>query len=341
MRTACMARSGSAKGFIALALAVSLCLPPTAAFAVTDNIDADAMGLQKTVETTAEEYNEATKRVEELNQQIEDNKAQIEEFDGKIEKYREVCSANMVDLYKLQRDGASAISMILSSQDLSAFVNTFYYFNRIQESTFANLARLSELTQERKETQEALETAKEDAEREQERAKQAAEEAARQREEAQKAAEEKARQEAEAAKAQGDGSEETASSPSFDGADWSQDKASFVRNWAGRLDAYLAGSALAGHGKTFAAAAWDAGIDPRFSAAIAAVESNKGSSCFRPYNAWGWGSVSWGSWEEAIPAHAYGLARGYGYTVSVEGAKKYASDWEFWYRRVSEEMEKI
>ena len=190
-----------------------------------------------------------------------------------------------------------------------------------------------------------------DAEQEQAAAERAALLAAAQREAAQKAAEEQAQQEAReraaAEQAQGTTEEELSEeafgdAPSIGDADWSGDKASFVRNWAGRLDAYLAGTPLSGQGKTFASAAWDAGIDPRFSAAISEVESSRGAACFRPYNAWGWGSVSWGSWEEAIPAHASGLARGYGYTVSEAAAQKYCpGNWEHWYNRVSEEMGRI
>lgn len=56
----------------------------------------------------------------------------------------------------------------------------------------------------------------------------------------------------------------------------------------------------------------------------------------------GWGGISWDSWEEAIDAHVRGLARGYGYTVTVAGAQKYCPpNWEHWYNSVCEEMAKI
>ena len=67
--------------------------------------------------------------------------------------------------------------------------------------------------------------------------------------------------------------------------DWSSERDAFVAQWAGRIDAYLAGSPMAGQGATFAAAAWDYGVDPRFSPAIAFVESTLGAYCFLPYNA--------------------------------------------------------
>ncbi len=119
-------------------------------------------------------------------------------------------------------------------------------------------------------------------------------------------------------------------------------RTNFVNEWAPRLDKYLAGSPLAGYGKTFADAAYEAGIDPRFSAAIACTESSKGAHCFKSHNAWGWGRSSWESWEDAIYAHAKGLAKGYGYTVSEAGAKKYCPPtWRDWYNTVSSEINKI
>lgn len=124
--------------------------------------------------------------------------------------------------------------------------------------------------------------------------------------------------------------------------DWSQDKATFVNTWAPRINAYLAGSPMAGTGQTFAEAAWDYGVDPRWSPAIAYVESSKGLYCFKPYNAWGWGTSSWSNWDEAIRAHVAGLARVYGPTLTYEAAKKYCPpNADHWYSTCLAEMEKI
>ena len=125
-------------------------------------------------------------------------------------------------------------------------------------------------------------------------------------------------------------------------ADMPSDEASFVNEWSARIDAYLAGSPLAGQGKTFAKAAYEYGVDPRFSPAISFTESGKGAVCFRPHNAWGWGSSSWGSWEEAIYAHVSGLASGYGGQISEAAAKKYCPPtWQSWYNRTLDQMNKI
>ena len=133
--------------------------------------------------------------------------------------------------------------------------------------------------------------------------------------------------------------DDTVSGPGSDGADWSTDKEAFVSTWAPRIDAFMAGSPMAGTGTIFAEAAWDYGVDPRFSPAIANTESSRGAACFLPYHAWGWGSASWGSWDEAIRAHVAGLAAGYGYTITEAGAQKYCPpNWQEWYNRTSAAM---
>lgn len=115
-----------------------------------------------------------------------------------------------------------------------------------------------------------------------------------------------------------------------------------VDSWAARIDAYLAGSPLAGHGRTFAEAALRYGVDPRWSPAISCIESSKGAACFRSHNAWGWGDSSWSNWDEAINAHVAGLASGYGYTISLSAAKKYCPpSYRLWYSSVLSEMNSI
>ena len=116
----------------------------------------------------------------------------------------------------------------------------------------------------------------------------------------------------------------------------------FINEWAPRIDAYMSGFPLGGYGRTFAEAAWDYGVDPRWSPAIACIESTKGLYCFKPHNAWGWGSVSWPDWDTAIREHIAGLSAGYGYTISPSAAQKYCPPtWEDWYASVSAEMNKI
>lgn len=124
--------------------------------------------------------------------------------------------------------------------------------------------------------------------------------------------------------------------------DFSVGKEAFIAEWTERIDRYLAGSNLSGYGAVFAAAAWENGVDPRWSPAISNTESSKGANCFKWHNAWGWGESSWSSWEQAINAHVAGLARGYGYTISLGNAAKYCPPtYEEWYANTLSEMRRI
>lgn len=124
--------------------------------------------------------------------------------------------------------------------------------------------------------------------------------------------------------------------------DWEVGKDAFIAEWTQRIDAYLEGSPLAGKGSVFASAAWEYGVDPRWSPAISNTESSKGAHCFASYNAWGWGKSGWSSWDEAIYAHVRGLANNYGYTISYSFAKKYCPpNYDKWFNSTLSEMKRI
>ena len=121
--------------------------------------------------------------------------------------------------------------------------------------------------------------------------------------------------------------------------DWTVGRQAFVEEWTTRIDNYLSGSALSGYGYAFAEAAWDNGVDPRWSPAISSTESGKGSVCFLPCNAWGWGESSWGDWDSAIRAHVAGLANGYGYSITYPAASAYCPpNTDFWYSNTFDQM---
>lgn len=124
--------------------------------------------------------------------------------------------------------------------------------------------------------------------------------------------------------------------------DWTVGRTAFVDEWTKRIDKFLEGSNLEGYGRVFAEAAWDNGVDPRWSPAISNTESGKGSVCFLPHNAWGWGSSSWGDWESAIRDHVAGLAEVYGYSITYEAASIYCPpNKDFWYRTTITTMASI
>lgn len=124
--------------------------------------------------------------------------------------------------------------------------------------------------------------------------------------------------------------------------DFTVGREAFIAEWGERINAYMAGYPLEGHGEDFAAMAWEVGIDPRWSPAISNTESSRGQVCFAPCNAWGWGDTGFSSWTEAIRAHVSGLAKGYGFTISPSFAATYCPpNAAFWYAKTLAEMMKI
>ncbi len=267
----------------------------------------------------------------------------IVDFFTSLEYLSHVFNTNQAEINRL---GDMKRELEQTRQDLQAAM-------READAEADNAAQALSAAQEAR--QEAQRKAQEEAARQAEEAARQAEEAARAQAEAEEKAAQEAQQQAEAeaksadeAAAAAQSTESTSSSssevgtPTPDGADWSSDKATFVSEWTGRIDSYLAGSPMAGTGEIFAEAAWDYGVDPRYSPAISNTESTKGLYCFNSHNAWGWGSEAWDSWEDAIRDHVAGLARGYGYTISVEAAKKYCpANWEHWYSATSAQMDAI
>ena len=248
---------------------------------------------------------------------------------------------------------------MLSSEDFNSLVSTMRYLNVITSHNNDEVQKLLDMEDELESARDALAAEKDEAEIAKKNAQQALDEANAARAAAEAAAQAQAQAEAaEAAEviAEAQAAAEQGQTFTTESGETAQvtapaeqptpapapEATSDVDQWTARIDAFLAGSPMAGHGRTFAEAALRYGVDPRFSPAIAAVESGKGAVCFRPYNAWGWGNSSWGSWDEAINAHVAGLASGYGYTVSLWAAKRYCPpNWSRWYASVSAQMAAI
>ena len=270
-------------------------------------------------------------------------------------------------LYKLQHDKFDIIEMLLESNSLDDFIAQTEYLNRVTNANIAEINRTNALIEQVGNERASVEKARAEAQERLDEAKAAVDEAQSELEsvyagrvERQKLGIKRAQEEA-AGKGGGaeDSSEGDVESAAVsadiealnDGADWNMTEEEFVNEWAPRLDAYLAGSALSGQGANFARSAWKYCIDPRWSAAISHIESGKGAICIRPHNAWGWGAADsdpynlaseWDSWESAIDTHARGLANGYGYTITISGARAYCPpNWQRWYDITVSEMAKI
>lgn len=331
---------------VAVAATLALaCLVPARAALASEEADAE-------VAETSQSYEEARAQLEEVEARIEENERRVDELEAEIPEQQEAAAAAISSHYKLQQDSPGLVMLLLSADDFDDFVTTLGYLEVVS-------ARNSEEIEELLGMQEELEATRAELDEDRAEAEERVAEAEAALAAAQAAAQAQAEAEAEEAAAAIAAAQEaantqatsesgnsftveipSASSPSA--VEWPADKTAFVALWAPRIDAYLAGSPLSGHGSTFAEAAYDYGVDPRWSPAIACIESGKGAYCFLPCNAWGWGAVSWPDWDTAIRAHVAGLASGYGYTISVAAAQKYCPpNWEFWYSSVLSEMERI
>lgn len=283
---------------------------------------------------------EAKKKVEELQGQIEEARATIEEVGGQLADQKQK-SANAMRLqYMLDAAGFNLTDFIFSSTSLNDFVRNLEYMDHVQELNLSEIGRYAQLKSEYEAAKKGLEE-KEAAAAEEERVANAKMEAAKTSLEEAQAAQASAEEELMAEIDRRQKALE-ATGTIDDNVDWSLSKEDFIKEWGARIDAYLGGSPLGGNGEVFAEAAWDNHIDPRWSPAISCVESSKGSICFLPYNAWGWGASVWSSWPEAIKAHVAGLAKGYGYSVTLEKAMKYCPpNAQEWYVQCVNEMRSI
>ena len=380
MRSETTPRLGRAVKAVTCGFAVTIAaLLASPSAAVADPAE-ELQAVQQQIQQGNQDYEAATQRVEELQGQIDENQERIDEIERRLPEQRELAESSLRTLYKMQQGSGGLVELLLGADDFYDLLSTIQYLDVIQTKNTSTLDELVALENELTQTRIALDGQQQEAEEEQQRAEDALAEAEQARGEleekiaAQAAAEEaqrraaleaaqRAREEAERAAAEqaaeseaqdevedptfttGSGSEapvEVPESPDAGSVDWSSDKQAFVSEWSARIDAYLAGSPLAGQGATFAEAAWEFGVDPRLSPAISTVESSTGRVCFLPHNAWGWGSSSWDSWEEAIWDHVEGLAIGYGGQLTYAGAKKYCPpNADHWYTSVLANMEKI
>ena len=318
---------------------------PVPARAITTETAATLTETQKNVEETAAALDAATKNLQDLQGKMDENEAEIAKIEAQLPVAQSKASKAMRELYKYKKSSNPLMSFVLNTQSMDDFIATMKYTSQVEDANLEALEELNDMQTELETKKTELASAKAQAESEKQTAADALAEAQQLREAAQAQADAEAAAEAatvQQAAAQAGQSASSVATVSNAAVNWDMDQSSFVAEWAPRIDAYLAGSPLAGQGATFATAAWQYGVDPRFSPAISNTESSKGRHCFKSHNAWGWGSSSWGSWEEAINAHVAGLARGYGYTISVSGAKKYCPpNWFNWYNNTASEMSRI
>lgn len=334
--------------------------------------------LQQRVEESTAAYDEAIANVSQIQGEIDENEGKIAQIEAEMPAQRARAAESLRTLYKMQQSSNGLLDLVLSAEDFNDFIATVTYLDRIQSKNMVELQSLAQMNAQLTEAKDTLNARRAQADQEAERARQAKDDALAAREEVRQQAIAQAAAEQAAAQAAVDqavkdaaagrtftnasGQQATVAVPSSStpvtepaapapqqqeqtqtqeapAAEPTSDREAFVNKWAPRIDAYMSGYPLGGHGRTFAEAAWDYNVDPRWSPAIACIESTKGLSCFASHNAWGWGSSSWGDWDTAIKSHVAGLSAGYGYTISPSAAQKYCPPtWEDWYSSVLSEM---
>lgn len=345
-------------GFVSVLLSVCVICSSTCMVFADQTDDGTIEQLQQEVEQSAEALRQAQEQATEAEQHVQENNAKLQELQQQLPELKAQAALSIRTMYRMSKSGSSLLEMLLSAPDFNSFISLMQYLNIIQTKNNDAVSKLLETVNDVKNTQKELEQdkkAKDEAVADasatmnkaieaRTRAQQAAAARAEAEAAAAKAAEEKAREAEGSTFTTTSGNTVTVDAPtsSLSQVNMSSDRDSFVAKWAGRINSYLSGSPLAGYGQTFAEAAWDSGVDPRWSPAISMVESSKGACCFRPHNAWGWGNASWSDWDTAIRAHVSGLARGYGGGLTPSAARKYCPpNADFWYSRCSEEMSLI
>lgn len=314
-------------GALCIAVFLASAIFSVPALAQTNNTEGTMSSLQKRIEETGEAYNAAKQKVASIHEEMKANNDRIAALSAQLPNARIKAATAINNSYKMRMNGPSLIDLVFSSSDFNELLATIKYLNAIEAHNTDQAKHLAELTDNLKAAQNELAKQAEEASAEEKIAGDALSQAQAAREEAQKKAQ------AENAKTGGG---------SLDPVDWNTDKISFVSSWAPRIDRYLSGSPMAGCGTAYAAAAWDYGVDPRWSPAISNTESSKGAFCFKPHNAWGWGDCSWPDWNSAIRDHVRGLATCYGSTITMEAARKYCPpNAQHWYNATLEQMNMI
>lgn len=355
---------------LAVAFTATPMIAPLSAYAISAETQAQLESAAQAVEDSAAAYDEAVANLEELQAQIDENTAAIAELQEQLPVQQEAASEAMREMYKYQTGSNQLVTMVLNSESMSDFITTCVYMDEIQASNVEAIEELNATQSELEQTQAELDEQKRQLEEQEQAAADALAEAQQLRADAQAQAEAEAAAELAAALAAQDTSPaestedsngdnpyntanqsgQTATTVVTGGAvNWNMSREEFIAEWTGRIDAYLAGSPLAGHGATFATAAWDYGVDPRWSPAIACIESTKG--LYVPYgnsnNAWGWtasggGFRTFSSWDEGITAHVRYLRNMYGTTLTIAAAKRYCPPtWQDWYNKVGSQMNLI
>jgi peptidoglycan DL-endopeptidase CwlO len=341
---------------LVLFLTGGMVIMPVSAFGLVDTAMSDEAAsvdtittLQAEVERSGQAYDDASERLQNIQNDLSRTNTRIAELEKLLPQQEEQSNEAIVILYKYRTDNSTFIDMLFSASSFSEVMKVLQYFGYLNESNLATIAQTKAMKEELETSRSKLEADRVLAEQAKQSAADALASAQAARIEAQRRADEKIAAELAAAQASvsaGASTTVSASTPAdtSESVNWATDKSTFVNEWAARINDYLSGSPLSGYGRTFAEAAYDYGVDPSWSPAIATIESSRGAAgslARNYYNAWGWGTKHFSSWDESIPQHVAYLARKYG-SLSLDAARTYCpSSPEEWYTSCRREMDKI
>lgn len=364
-KTASSAAWGTALVAAALTLALTLACIPAAAWGspATEQANNAVEEAETEVSRTAAAYDSAVAEQERIVAEIEELDGRIAELEEQLPLQEERSDESCVALYKMSGFESSIVSVLLSARSFTEAISLLDSYNYIIDQNVGQLVRTHQMKEELESSKAQLESDKESADAAastaaraledakaartaaQERAAAIQAEEARAAAEAAAAAKAAAKTKAEKQQAAKDAAqdEQDAQNSSVSDISWSSSKQAFVDKWAPRINSYLSGSPTAGTGKTYAAAAWDYGVDPRWAPAISCIESSKGAACFASHNAWGYGGRSFSSWSDGIYTVVAALGSDlYGGAHTKQAAQTYCPpNWQHWYSSVASEMGKI
>lgn len=290
---------------IAGTLLGSLVAPQGVAYAKTEEEVRSEMQLAE------ESIDAATGDIERLQTEISDANARVEALQATLPGKRDEAASTMRSLYKMYSDLPAEVAIILGTENADVMMNELFLYESISTT---NIKSTIDMSQELAAMQESIATKGSELEQAQERLASSQEELT-----ASEAILERILN----------------APPAIEGCepiDWSMTDEEIVAEWAPRIDAYLEGHALEGHGEDFVRAGIKYGVDPRFSVAISNTESTRGDFCFTPHNAWGYMVARYSTWEEGIYDHTKYLSSSlYNGKLNAQTAQIYCPPtWQSW-----------
>lgn len=286
---------------------LGVAVPPVQALAATEE------ELTAQLESEQGRLEKASSDVERLEYEIECAENRITEITTQLPERRMAAADTMKALYKELSTHNLQLEIIMNSDTIDEVMTQMTALEDIQNTSFGQINDL---------TQEIAKNASDNVTRKE------------QLSEAQKAV-----KEATATVEDTEGRLERVRNapPAIEGCepiDWSKSDEEIVAEWAPRIDAFLEGHALEGHGEDFVRAGIKYGVDPRFAASISRTESTMGDNCFQPFNAFGYmGASRYNSFQESIyEISEYLTCSYYNGRLTPQSAQIYCPPtWESWY----------